>query len=212
MKELIKEIYSIPGVAEACVFCKSRGTIYCDTAPDAILNREVLQTVGMHFVRLFQMGGMAGLNIESSHFYFKKYVVIGIAIDANSVALIICEAHINCSLVTTTVSMLASEIKDKIEHDCEQDKKHSALAHAAENTIKADEQQVLIPYFESIEKALAAVIGPVAGIVLRDSQVKWKADGPEDIHRLQELVDILKGEIGDDALAADFQEKMLNII
>jgi len=114
MKKLFEEISSIAGVAEICVFNRSRGAIYSDVGSSSILNGEVLQTVALHFVRLFQMGGTADLKISSSQFYFSKYVVIGVSIDLMTVTLIICESHVNCSAVTETIDMMTAAIRDKI--------------------------------------------------------------------------------------------------
>lgn len=216
MKELIQEICSIPGVAEACVFNKSKGPIYFDSDPGAILNGDVLQTVGMHFIRLIQMGGMAGLKIESTHFYFNKYVVIGIVLDANTVALIICEAHVNCSLVTTTVSMLATEIREEITTLANNVVEQSLplvkeKGKVVQQDVSGGNDQVLQPYFISIQEALASVIGPVAGVVLRDSKSKWIAGGPAIAARLPELIEILAGEIGDDSLAVEFKSHVNHI-
>lgn len=216
MKELIKEINAIPGVSEACVFSRSQGAVYSENNPQAILNHQVLQAVGMHFIRLFQMGGMAGLSLKSSHFYFNRYVVIGIALDADTVALIICEAHVNCSLVTTTVSMLASEIREEVAslsvHDASSNivaSKDDPISHPAEGAL-SDEEEIQ-PYMTSIQEALATVIGPVAGIVLRDSKSKWMTSGPANAARLPQLIRILMEEIGDDALAKEFRLKVKRI-
>lgn len=208
MRRLLKEISVIPGVAGSCIYDKKEGPLCKDLHPK--LSDELLQTVGIHFLRLIQMGSMADLDIQSSHFRFDKYTVIGIPLESSSVLLTICESQANCSLVATTAAMLVADMREELGQGVT-----TSVDVAAEEGIEAvdegDDADMLALYDE-IEQALAGAIGPVAGVVMQDCLEKWKKDGPVIPYRLAELAKMLENEIGDSELAKDFSSKIQTIL
>jgi hypothetical protein len=112
MRKLLNEISVIPGVTGFCVFDKKEGPLCKDLHPN--LSEELLQLVGIHLIRLIQMGTMSELNVKSVHFRFDKYVVVGVPLDAGAVLLTICESHANCSLVATIAAMLAADMREEL--------------------------------------------------------------------------------------------------
>ena len=113
MRKLLQEISVIPGVTGSCIFDKKEGPLCSDLHPS--LSKDRLQVVGIHLVRLMQMGTMAGLSITSSHFRFDKYTVIGIPLDIDAVLLTVCDAQANCSLVATSAVMLAADMREELD-------------------------------------------------------------------------------------------------
>ena len=213
MRKLLKEISVIPGVTGSCIFDKKEGPLCKDLHPS--LSEELLQTVGIHLVRLIQMGNMAGLNIQSSHFRFDKYTVVGMPLDSGAVLLTICESQANCSLVATTAAMLAADMRDELGRGVspaasEEQKIESEAASAAPAT--EEDNEIMQPFYDEIETALAGAIGPVAGVVMQDYLDKWKKSGPVVPARLAELAQMLEEEIGDSELARDFSEKIKTIL
>ncbi len=208
MRKLLKEISVIPGVAGSCIYDKKEGPLCKDLHPK--LSEELLQTVGIHFLRLIQMGSMADLDIQSSHFRFDKYTVIGIPLESSAVLLTICESQANCSLVATTAAMLVADMREELGQGVT-----TVADVAAEEGIEAvdegDDADMLALYGE-IEQALAGAIGPVAGVVMQDYLEKWKKDGPVIPYRLAELAKMLEDEIGDSELAKDFSNKIQTIL
>ncbi len=196
MKKLLQEIAVIPGVAGSCIFDKNKGPLCNDLNPD--LSRDLLQTIGTHFVRLIQMGGMSGMKVKSVNFRFDKYSVVGMPLKEGSALLTICESQANCSLVATTAALLAADMRDKMD---EKD-------HAAETTNSDTDLQ---PIYTKIEQALTDAIGPVAGILMQDYIDKWKESGPETTDRLAELTSMLAQEIGDQNLIKAFTSKLTDI-
>ncbi|MGB5684522.1 MAG: hypothetical protein WBM35_01830 [Candidatus Electrothrix sp.] len=58
--------------------------------------------------------------------------------------------------------------------------------------------------FQEIEQALAGVIGPAAGMILRDYIEQWLQNGPVVSARIIELTTALVEEIGDPETAQEF--------
>jgi len=208
MKKLLKEISVIPGVTGSCIYDKKEGPLCRDLNPK--LSEELLQTVGIHFLRLIQMGSMAELDIQSSHFRFDKYTVIGMPLDVGAVLLTICESQANCSLVATTAAMLVADMREELGQ---------GVTTVADVTVEegiepfeeGDDADMESLYGE-IEQALAGAIGPVAGVVMQDYLEKWKKDGPVIPYRLAELAKMLEEEIGDSEQAKDFSNKIQTIL
>jgi len=209
MRNLLQEISVIPGVTGSCIFDKKDGPLCKDLHPT--LSEELLQTVGIHLVRLIQMGTMAGLNIQSSHFRFDKYTVVGIPLETGAVLLTICEAQANCSLVATTAAMLAADMREELRQgvtSVDQGESEKEVDMALDESDDADMKSL----YEEVEQALASAIGPVAGVVLQDYLIKWKQIGPAIPARLAELTQMLEEEIGDSELAQDFSERIKTIL
>jgi len=209
MRKLLKEISVIPGVTGSCIFDKKDGPLCKDIHPD--LSEDLLQTVGIHLVRLIQMGKMSDLDVQSVHFRYDKYTVVGMPLSTGAVLMTICDAHANCSLVATTAAMLAADMREELDRGVvdKVDNGDVDVIDVAPDDVDDGALQVI---YEKIEEALAGVIGPVAGIVMQDYLNKWQNDGPEIPARLSELVSKLADEIGDADLAEEFTEKIQKII
>ena len=209
MRKLLQEIAVIPGVTGSCIFDKKEGPLCKDLHQD--LSEQNVQTVGIHLVRLLQMGSMAGLAISSSHFRFDRYTVIGIPLDSDSILMTICDAQANCSLVATTAAMLAADMRDDLKRDLssttttEPDQEEGAGNEEEDDTFI----HVLL---DEIEQALAGAIGPVASVVIQDYLARWQQAGPGTSARVPELADMLLQEIGNPELARKFSEKIKSIL
>lgn len=212
MRKLLNEISVIPGVTGSCIFDKKEGPLCKDLHPN--LSEDLLQTVGIHLVRLLQMGAMSGLTIKSVHFRFDKYTVVGMPLDTGVVLLTICEAHANCSLVATTAAMLAADMRDELDRGVRTDGNDEPAMEdvSAEAVAEPAGDSDLEPLYEKIEDALAGAIGPIAGMIIQDYINKWKAAGPEVPARLSELASMLTEEIGDQDLAKEFTAKVESIM
>ncbi len=203
MRKLLNEISVIPGVKGSCIFDKKEGPLCKDLHPN--LSEDLLQTVGIHLVRLIQMGSMSNLSIKSVHFRFDKYTVVGMPLDTGAVLLTICEAHANCSLVATTAAMLVADIQDELQRGVHSPEPEEMLEQDVAVQVEDNAGSMeLQPFYEKIEDALAGAIGPIAGMIIQDYINKWKAAGPEVPARLSELATLLAKEIGDPELEKDF--------
>ena len=224
MKKLLKEISVIPGVTGSCIFDKKDGALCKDM--NANLATDLLEDVGIHLVRLIQMGAMSDLNVKSAHFRFDKYTVVGMPFQSGAVLLTICDANANCSLVATTAAMLAADMRDELEvgsvtvpenviEDDEPEELDALDLDDADEPIVETVQKPdrdLQPMLDKIEQALAGAIGPVAGMVMQDYIDKWQQAGPDIPARLSELASMLTEEIGDRKMADEFIAKVENIL
>ncbi|MEA2116429.1 MAG: hypothetical protein U9P36_13750 [Thermodesulfobacteriota bacterium] len=210
MRKLLQEISVIPGVTGSCIFDKKEGPLCKDLHPD--LSEDLLQTVGIHLVRLIQMGKMSGLSVKSVHFRFDKYTVVGMPLETGAVLLTICEAHANCSLVATTAAMLAADMRDELERGVHSPEIEESVEELGEVVLDGSVDAELQPMYDKIEQALAGAIGPVAGMIIQDYIHKWKESGPEVPARLTELASMLTKEIGDPALEREFTARIEEIM
>ncbi len=218
MQELLKEIAAIPGVTGSCIFDRKKGPLCRDL--DSPLSAEMFRDVGMHLVRLVQMGRMSDLSVRSSHFRFDRYTVVGIPLDNGMVLMTICENQANCSLIATTAGMLVTDMCEASHGD------DGAAADDAGGGTTTGEPAAGEPesvdsgavdlemegYLRDMEKALAGAIGPVAEVVMQDLLDRWRAGGPAIPARLSELAGMLAEEIGDEVLAAEFRSQIRDII
>lgn len=210
MRKLLQEISVIPGVTGSCIFDKNEGPLCKDLHPD--LSEDLLQTVGIHLVRLIQMGKMSGLSVKSVHFRFDIYTVVGMPLETGSVLLTICEAHANCSLVATTAAMLVADMREEMERGVQYSDIGEGVEELDEAAFDEEVDAELQPLYDKIEKALAGAIGPVASMIIQDYIQKWKTSGPEVPARLSELASMLTQEIGDPALEKEFIARVTDIM
>lgn len=113
MKELLKEISVLPGVAGTCVFDKNAGEVcsgFKTNAPD-----KLAETLGDYFVRLFREGSKNRLDIKTVHFHFDRYKVFGLSLDPGAVMLAVCESGADFSLVAAKAEMLTESMRDELK-------------------------------------------------------------------------------------------------
>jgi hypothetical protein len=212
MRKLLKEISVIPGVTGSCIFDKNEGAVCTELGSD--LPRNLTEQVGIHFVRLVQMGGMNNLEIKSAHFRFDRYAVVGLPLEKGAILLAICDSQANCSLVATTAAMLVQDMREEMERPAmappaaeAEPARPSAVVHGAA-PVGAD----LRPRLQEIEEALALAIGPVAAMVMADYLGKWQAAGPLNSDRLPLLVGMLVSEIDHPGLAQEFKAHLKHLL
>lgn len=212
MRKLLNEISIIPGVSGSCIFDKADGALCADF--DADLPKDLTENVGIHFVRLMQMGTMNKLNIQSAHFRFDRYSVVGMPLHTGAILLTICDSQANCSLVATTAAMLVEDMRDELEKPLDSQQAgplHDAAQVRPEEDSPADVGKEVESYFEEIENALAKAIGPVAGMIMSDYINKWKQSGSPSTARLPELVTMLVEEVGDAGLVKEFKAQIKHL-
>ncbi len=210
MRRLLDEISVIPGVSGSCIFDKADGALCSDFNAD--MPRDLTEKVGIHFVRLMQMGTMNKLNIKSAHYRFDRYSVVGLPLHTGAILLTICDAEANCSLVATTAAMLAEDMREELERPVSAGQESTGRDTARSKDPAPGAQGEAQKYFEEIENALAAAIGPVAGMVMSDYVSRWRQNGPPSVSRLPELITMLVEEIGDTALSEEFQAQVKHLL
>lgn len=213
MRKLLKEISVIPGVSGSCIFDKTAGALCSDFK--AHLPIDLTENVGIHFVRLVQMGLMNKLNIKSAHFRFDRYSVVGLPLDTGAILLAICESDANCSLVATTAAMLVEDMRDELTSSGQESNRQNEGKESNDESETSFEQwddSTVKSQLEEIESALAGAIGPVAGMVMPDYINRWRQNGSVDASRLGELITSLVEEIGDDGLIKEFKSQIKHFL
>lgn len=211
MRRLLKEISVIPGVTASCIYDKHEGVLCNELSTD--LPKNLTGQVGIHFVRLVQMGGMNRLQIKAAHFRFDRYSVVGLPLERGAVLLAVCDSQANCSLVTTTAAMLVEDMRDELEKPSSPHENRTGDPRPASGDLAAsgigDE---LRPLLREIEETLATAIGPVALLVLADYLNRWRENGPAAPARLPELIEMLVNEIEDKGLAREFKGRLSHFL
>jgi len=217
MRKLLGEISVIPGVTGSCIYGKTAGVLCTDLQTE--LPKELTESICMHFVRLLQMGRMNKLNIKSAHFRFDRYAVIGMSLDQEVVLLTICEADANCSLVATTAAMLADDMREelfeKLHPSSAPEMTSAGQEDLAGPPVTDDERsgaEAMSRLLEEVERALAAAVGPLAGMVMEGCLDKWRRSGPSAPGRLPGLIAMLIREIKDPKLAEDFKSRIQHLL
>ncbi len=196
MQEVLNEIADLPGVVGSCLFSKENGKM-CSGLPPAFTD-DTVQTIAHHTSRLVQMGGMVDMDIQSVSMRFDTYSVITMPVDGETLLMTACGPQTNSSLVTTTFSMLAGELKNGLS------KKPAA-------PVVQEEVVPIEPLLDRVREALAFVVGPMADMVFDDHLDVWKKKGAAVPARLPELIEMLATEVDEDSVA-EFRKKAQTLL
>jgi predicted regulator of Ras-like GTPase activity (Roadblock/LC7/MglB family) len=206
MKDILDEIDVLPGVVGSCVFSKERGQI-CSGLPPSFTDDAVL-AIANRVLRLVQMGGIVDMDVQTISLRFDIYTIMAMPVDSETLLLIACESRSNCSLITTTISMLAGELQGRLA------KEFTPSPDIKEIADKSDDGQEAVrtaSLLKQVRGALAFVVGPMADMVFDDNVALWTQNKTAGLSRLPELIEMVANEIGDDS-AAEFKEKVNMIL
>ena len=202
MKAVLNEIAVLPGVVGSCLFSKERGQI-CSGLPPSFTDESVL-TIANRVTRLVQMGGMVDMDVQTIALRYDIYTIMTMPVDSDTLLVIACESRSNCSLIATTISMLAGELQSRLAKQSTPDPGTKEIAAKSDDGQEAEKTASLL---KQVRGALAFVIGPMADMVFDDNLALWTLKKPASTSRLPELIELLVGEIGDDS-AAEFKERV----
>lgn len=206
MWNLVEEIAALPDVAGAGLF-DGKGAQLCGKG-DEKLTSEAFEVLGLHIVRLFQMGAMSCLDINMIQFIFDRCAVLAKHVPSGEIFLVLCAAHADCGKIAETITVrAAASLPTELE---------PAEELAAETCLLEEEPEACSPQLQfmldKIEQALVGAVGPVAGIVMQDYIELWQRSGPAVPARLVELTKMLVDEIGEPEAAQDFIAQIEQII
>jgi len=206
MWNLVEEVFAQPGVAGACVL-NSKGKQLCGKGHEKMAPK-LLNNLGLHTARLFQMGRMSGLDINMAQFVFDRYAVVAQLVPSGEIFLVLCAAHADCCQIAKIITVrAAASLPPELE---------PAAEPSAEENVPEEEPEVCPPQLQvmldRIEQALTGAIGPVAGMVMQDYIDIWRQNGPAVPARLVELTTMLVDEIGEPEAAQDFVAQIEQII
>ena len=202
MKDVLKEIDVLPGVVGSCIYSKERGQV-CSGLPPSFTDESIL-TIANRVTRLVQMGVMVDMDVQTIALRYDMYTIMAMSLDGDTLLLIACESRSNCSLIATTISMLAGELQSRLAKDSTPSPDRKETTGKAGDGNEAERTASLL---KQVRGALAFVVGPMADMVFDDNVALWTQKKPAGMSRLPELIEMLAGEIGDDS-AAEFKEKV----
>jgi hypothetical protein len=210
MWNLVQEIFAQPDVTGTCVFDKKGGQL-CAKGHEK-LAAGLLDTLGLHTARLFQMGKMSGLKINMAQFIFDRYVVLAQQVPSGEIFLVLCLTHADYDQIakninTKIVEALPIELAPSLEEAVEKNTEPRPEPEPPEAC--SPHLQIML---DKIEQALAGAIGPVAGMVMQDYIDLWRQGGPTVPARLVELTNMLVDEIGEPEAAQDFVAQIEQIV
>lgn len=208
MWNLVQEIFARPDVTGTCVFDKKGGQL-CGKGHEK-LPAGLLDTLGLHTARLFQMGKMSGLGVRMAQFFFDRYVVLAQQVPSGEIFLVLCLTHADYEQIATTInSKVVAALPIELAPPPEEAEEQNTEPEPRPPEICPPHLQVLL---DKIEQALAGAIGPVAGMVMQDYIDLWRQGGPSVPSRLVELTNMLVDEIGEPEAAQDFVAQIEQIV
>jgi len=205
MKEVLNEIAVLPGVVGSCLFSKERGQIYSGLPP--LFTDESILTIANRVTRLVQMGGMVDMDVQTIALRYDIYTIMTMPVDSDTLLVIACESRSNCSLIATTISMLAGELQSRLAKLAKEPTPSLDSQEIAGKSDTGQEAEKTASLLKQVRGALAFVVGPMADMVFDDNVALWTQKKPASPSRLPELIEMLAGEIGNDS-AAEFKERV----
>ncbi|MFH0998630.1 MAG: hypothetical protein V1844_24535 [Pseudomonadota bacterium] len=205
MKAVLNEIAVLPGVVGSCLFSRERGQI-CSGLPPVFTDEAVL-TIANRVTRLVQMGGMVDMDVQTIALRYDIYTIMTMPVDSDTLLVIACESRSNCSLIATTISMLAGELQSRLATLAKEPTPGSDTKEIASKSDAGQDAEKIASLLKQVLGALAFVVGPMADMVFDESVALWTQKKPAATSRLPELIEMLAVEIGNDS-AAEFKEKV----
>jgi hypothetical protein len=219
MDQLLQEITMLPGVLGCFVFNAKQGVLGSKMPP--IFKENNLQTVGSLLTRTVQIGDMAMLVVKEIEMQYNESLLIIKLLPREAMLIIICEPNANKSLINMTIGMLAKDIAEVLslsvvsqtvspEPQQQKPQKSPAQAQATQQQ-KTETDGELTSILKQVKDALAMVIGPIAGPVLKDSVKIWAKQTPPTTSSLPDLAKLLCTEINEKGLEERFRKELKKI-
>ncbi len=212
MNEAMHQLLSIPGVLGACLVHKTQGCLWQESKEK--VPTESLEKAAYDLLRLFQMGTMSGVGLQTSAFHFDRYALVALALESEALLVLLCIPRADTAFIASrtrlvtkdyaTLLSLASPLPESVAELEDVDE-------VLEEVFESEYPAALQALFERLEQALAGAIGPVAGMVMQDYIDRWQQAGPPVTGRLVELTTMLVEEIGDPEAAQEFILKVEGI-
>ncbi|MCX5881716.1 MAG: hypothetical protein NTU74_07925, partial [Deltaproteobacteria bacterium] len=182
MKDVLNEIDVLPGVVGSCLFSKERGQL-CSGLPPAFTDEAVL-TIANRVARLVQMGGMVDMDVQTIALRYDMYTIMTMPVDTDTLLVIACESRSNCSLIATTISMLAGELQSRLAKLGKEPKPSSDTQEIAGKSDAGQDAEKTASLLKQLRVALAFVVGPMADMIFDDNVDLWTQKKPASTSRL----------------------------
>lgn len=206
MQALLEEIKASPGVMGSCVYTSKQGVLA--TNLPSVFKADTQKRIGSVLHRIFKLNETASLDISSFEVQYDEALVLVRKLSDTSSLVVLCEPDANLHLINMTTSMLASDLQDSVEASSAHPGAGATDSTASSPRPQVDPQEVingpLAAELQIMKKALARCIGPVANLALESSVRKWLEDGEPNREGLDDLAQIMLGEIDNEHAQDEF--------
>lgn len=212
MNRIIKEILTLPGVIGTCVLNKKQQVLLTEL-PETFTEAMAVK-VASNIGRMAQMAQVKGLEPQTISINYDTFIVVVLTLENDTLLIALCKPACNTSLVTTTASMLGSELVATLQ----QDQKTKIEQNSPETAPQPEESAgTEIPpktskALEYLKKSLFETIGPIAEMVYGECYDRWTNNNAADIDRIFELVGYISTEIDNPDLFNEFKTKIASLL
>lgn len=197
MINLIDELKTVPGIVGACIV---NGEGLQATNLPAIFKPERLSRVGQHLLALSASGRASFDDLTDMTLNYDESVVVARELVDGTMLFVICDPTFNYNLLTMSLNLLQEEFKGgnftsaPVATPPEPVTPAAAVAAAAPTgEISAQLQSLL----DDMKELLSKILGPMAAFVFDDAVEEWQGQGGADFSRIEELIEGINREIGD---------------
>jgi len=215
MDSLLQELTTLPGVFGCFVYSGNRQIVGSKMPP--IFKKNNISTIGSLLARTVQIGRTAQLGFKEIEIKYNESMLKIRPLEGGALLVLICEPNANKSLIDMTTGMLASDIEIAMAQGIIAQPISSPLSRPTE-TIQASQveeaeiNEEIAPVLETIKKALAMAIGPIAAPVMKDNIETWSRQNTPSLSSLPALAKLLCSEINDTHLEQTFMEEVKKLI
>lgn len=187
MQQMLEELQTISGVVGAAVFSSVDGLL-ANTLP-RIFKPERLVAVGEQLSKLYATGQLSFTDLTDITLNYDESVVVARSLDESSLAFVYCEPEYSHNLLTTSLNLLQDDFSAG-----RFDNSSAATAMPAQDSSGG---AGLSGLFDALQERLRKILGPMADFVFEEHLETWRQGG-DDASRLDELIDAICDEIGDE--------------
>ncbi len=203
MMNLIDELKVIPGVTGACIFNSQEGLKV--TNLPAIFKPDRLNIVGRHLAKLYSAGRMSFDDLTDITLHYDESVIIARELEKNTLVFAICDPSFNHNLLTMSFNLLQEEFKNGSFSSGPASDGAAQPSEAKAPSSGSDTSGHLKNLLEEMKASLAKVLGPMAEFVFDEVAEEWMEQGPADFSRIEDLIEKINQEIGDQGKVDDYR-------
>lgn len=205
MQAVIKELKMIPGVLGGFFYHRQGGLLFSDLP--TLFKEAKLIAIGRQLGRIAATRHLNFPDIIDINLYVEDVIVATRVVQERLNLILICEPSVNTGTLSMAMRIALDEQRGALERLAERlDKEGTLTASDLPLSPEAAVKGPLRGVLEAIEQILADLMGPMAELIFEETLEQWIAAGQADAARLPQLIDMLAGEMADEAKAAALRD------
>lgn len=213
MDDLLQEITMLPGVKGAFLAMSEPQLVFSDL-PDGY-PPETMAQIEVAMERIFKMNEPCKLTVNSVEMLFDDTMMLAKQVSEGCNLVILGEPDSNFALLNMTSTMLLGELRSQAER-IRRDPPAAAPAATGDGDSRdfevVREKDPLKSALPVLEESLARAIGPIAGMVTRETVEQWLQEGSCQKARFPELINAFCREIDDPAMEKEFRANVASLL